>query len=304
MTILSASVKRLENELQETVESFNKKLMKERRPRLDDCRQTSAALCAKEKEIVQLQDHLKVSVAQARKIQDAFDCANLMFESKTTEIAELKENIKANNQELEKMNIQISTLERQNKEMQEWIIDKETEISFLSGECEQLNQLMEDLETENDEMTETMTNMEHEYDAIYREKLSHLEQESSAIVKERELLKMDSTSKLKVISDLISTHNELLEKINDVSLSREELERNMEMIQQEKMTSEILAQRIIQLESDLEHLGVKYQIAKRSLAGMEEALMVSCLLFNNYEMISRILIDHYLILALYVNSGG
>ena len=304
VAILSASVKRLEDELQETVESFNKKLMKERRPRLDDCRQTSAALFAKEKEIVQLQDHLKVSVAQARKIQDAFDCANLMFESKTTEIAELKENIKANNQELEKMNIQISTLERQNKEKQELIIDKETEISFLSGECEQLNQLMEDLETENDEMTETMTNMEHKYDAIYREKLSHLEQESSVIVKERELLKMDSTSKLKVISDLISTHNELLEKMNDVSLSREELERNMEMIQQEKMTSEILAQRIIQLESDLEHLGVKYQIAKRSLAGMEEALMVSCLLFNNYEMISRILIDHYLILALYVNSGG
>ena len=216
----------------------------------------------------------------------------------------MKEYIKANNQELEKMNIQISTLERRNKEKQELIIDKESEISFLSGECEQLNQLMEDLETENDEMTETMTNMEHKYDAIYREKLSHLEQESSAIVKERELLKMDSTSKLKVISDLISTHNELLEKMNDVSLSREELERNMEMIQQEKMTSEILAQRIIELESDFEDLDAKYQIAKRSLAGMEEALMVCCLLCNTHEMISRILIDHYFILALYANSGG
>jgi len=304
VAILSASVKRLEDELQETVESFNKKLMKERGPRLDESRQTSATLCAKEKEIVQLRYHLKASVTQARKIQDAFDCANLMFESKTTEIAELKENIKANNQELEEMNIKISTLERQNKEKQELILDKETEISFLSGECEQLNQLMEDLETENDEMTETMTNMEQKYAAIYREKLSHLEQESLAIVKERELLKMDSTSKLKVISDLISTHNELLEKMNDVSLSREELERNMETIKEEKMTSEILAQRIIELESDLEHLGDKYQVAKRSLAGMEEALMVSCLLFNNYEMISRILIEHYFILALYANSGG
>ena len=76
------------------------------------------------------------------------------------------------------------------------------------------------------------------------------------------------------------------------------------MIQQEKMTSEILAQRIIELESDFEDLDAKYQIAKRSLAGMEEALMVSCLLCNTYEMISRILIDHYFILALYANSGG
>lgn len=291
VSILSNSVKRLEDELHETVQIFETKISEERGPRLDETRRLSANICAKEKDVALLQDKLKASLTQARNIQNALDLANLMIEPKDVEIAELRitnriglEKVEEKNEELSKMKDKITDLERLCHEKQDVINDKEAEICFLYGECEQLNQLLEEFETEMSFLSKTMESTEQKYESIYREKISHFEQESLAIVKERDVLKQDAESKLKVISELITSHNEILDQMNVLSLSREDLERSIETLQKEKMTSEILAQRIVELENDLEQLGEKYQSAKYALAEMEEALMVVEILHRKVQI--------------------
>ena len=85
--------------------------------------------------------------------------------------------------------------------------------------------------------------------------------------KENELLKLDATSKHTVISDLIEKNNNILQEIHELSLWKEEAER-------EQIASDILAKRIVELESEVARQRSKYQNAMKALSGMEEALLV------------------------------
>ena len=85
--------------------------------------------------------------------------------------------------------------------------------------------------------------------------------------KENELLKLDATSKHTVISDLIEKNNNILQEIHELSLWKEEAER-------EQIASDILAKRIVDLESEVARQRSKYQNAMKALSGMEEALLV------------------------------
>ena len=78
---------------------------------------------------------------------------------------------------------------------------------------------------------------------------------------------MDATSKHTVISDLIEKNNNILQEIHELSLWKEEAER-------EQIASDILAQRIVELESEVARQRSKYQNAMKALSGMEEALLV------------------------------
>ena len=205
--------------------------------------------------------------------RSASDSGKLTMVSRDSEINELMNTIRngsqsivLKNKELSEMSEKVSALERLCQEKQEIIIDKEAETSFLYSECEKLNVLLDDFEAEFSLMNQAMEDMEQQYDLLHREKISNLQQES--FVKEREMLKQDAESKLILISQLIASNNELLGQMNDLSLSKEEVE------QQERIKSDTLTQRIVELESELEQLMFKYQSAKVALADMEEIWMV------------------------------
>mmetsp|Transcript_27470 Transcript_27470/g.58730 ORF Transcript_27470/g.58730 Transcript_27470/m.58730 type:complete len:296 (-) Transcript_27470:1273-2160(-) len=254
------------------------------------------ALSAKEKEVVQIKDDLKVSVTGARKIQAELDAASLMAEPMTVEISDLRalkrDAVKAmeeNNNELKAMKSKISSLNRQCEEKQEMIIDKETEISFLHGECEQHEQTIEELETKLELAHKLKAFIDQKLSTADYDAASRFEQKLLVLSKEKDLLKMDATSKLQVISDLISKNNEILQEIETLSLWKEDAERRMKISEQEKIASDILAQRIVDLESALEsdilaqhivdlesaleHQRSKYLKAMKALAGMEQALL-------------------------------
>ena len=218
---------------------------------------------------------LLCAAGEEKSQRSASDSDKLTMESKDSEINELmntirtgSESIALKNKELSEMSEKVSSLERLCQEKQEIIIDKEAETSFLYGECEQLNQLLDEFEAEFSFMTQAMEDMEQQYDSLYQEKISNLEQESMAFVKEREMLKQDAESKLMLISQLISSNNDILGRLSDLSLSKEEVE------QQERIKSDNLARRIVELESELEQLMYKYQCAKVALAEMDEIWMV------------------------------
>ena len=78
---------------------------------------------------------------------------------------------------------------------------------------------------------------------------------------------MDATSKHTVISDLIEKNNNILQEIHELSLWKEETER-------EQIASDILAKRIVELEREVARQRSKYQNAMKALSGMEEALLV------------------------------
>ena len=207
--------------------------------------------------------------------RSASDSGKLTMLSKDSEINELMNTIRngsqsivLKNKELSEMSEKVSALERLCQEKQEIIIDKDAETSFLYSECEKLNVLLDDFEAEFSFMNQAMEDMEQQYDLLHREKISNLQQESTTFVKEREMLKQDAESKLILISQLIASNNEILGQMNDLSLSKEEVE------QQERIKSDTLTQRIVELESELEQLMSKYQSAKVALADMEEIWMV------------------------------
>jgi len=282
--------------LSASVELCNKNLIEERERRLDETRRMKTALSAKEKEVVQIKDDLKVSVTGARKIQAELDAASLMAEPMTVEISDLRalkrDAVKAmeeNNNELKAMKSKISSLNRQCEEKQEMIIDKETEISFLHGECEQHEQTIEELETKLELAHKLKAFIDQKLSTADYDAASRFEQKLLVLSKEKDLLKMDATSKLQVISDLISKNNEILQEIETLSLWKEDAERRMKISEQEKIASDILAQRIVDLESALEsdilaqhivdlesaleHQRSKYLKAMKALAGMEQALL-------------------------------
>ena len=79
---------------------------------------------------------------------------------------------------------------------------------------------------------------------------------------------MDAASKHEVISDLILKNNQVLAEMNELEQWKKEALPKLEKVSKEEIASEVLAKRIVELESDLSR-------AKRALVGLEEALMVS-----------------------------
>lgn len=79
---------------------------------------------------------------------------------------------------------------------------------------------------------------------------------------------MDASSKHEVISDLILKNNQVLAEMNELAQWKKEVLPKLEKVSKEEIASEVLAKRIVELESDLER-------SRRALAGLEEALMVS-----------------------------
>ena len=119
--------------------------------------------------------------------------------------------------------------------------------------------------------------------------------------KENELLKLDATSRHTVISDLIEKNNQILQEIHELSLWKEEAER-------EQIASDILAKRIVELESDVARQRSKYQNAMKALSGMEEALLVrhyvcSCISSFDANMILYISYTHSLFLSTDCRNG-
>jgi len=99
--------------------------------------------------------------------------------------------------------------------------------------------------------------------------------------KEKELLEKDSISKHEVIADLIKKNNQIIEVIDQLSLWKEEAEEKLNQYEvkvkiliQEKIESEGLAERIAELENEVNRHRSKYQNARKALAEMEHALVV------------------------------
>ena len=79
---------------------------------------------------------------------------------------------------------------------------------------------------------------------------------------------MDAASKHEVISDLILKNNQVLAEMTQLAQWKKEVLPKLEKVSKEEIASEVLAKRIVELESDFER-------SRRALAGLEEALMVS-----------------------------
>lgn len=92
--------------------------------------------------------------------------------------------------------------------------------------------------------------------------------------KEKDLLQLDAQSKLVVISDLISDNNNLMAEVDELTRWKNEALLTMKNDKQEILASDVLTQKIIDLEEDVDRYRAKYQKSMKALEGMEEALLV------------------------------
>lgn len=253
VSFLAACVTWLQDQLQETEESFRRKLMDERGPRLGETHRLKAQLFAKEKELSHLKNNLNASIAKARKIQDELDVMNLMAQPKAAEIANLRE---MNEDNVKTMN----EIKSECGKMQAIIIDKESEISFLQGICSEQKQAIEGLKREIADCIDDKRSFE---------------QKLLVMTEERNSTQADARSKSAIISDLEAANNRMLQDINKLSsLSSQKTAK-----QQTTIGSEIYEQRIKGLERELGRQQAKYQSATAALKGMEVALLVRFRLF-------------------------
>lgn len=137
VSFLAACVQRLQDQVKETEETFNKKLNDER----SQNHRLKALLFAREKEIAHLKEELKESIANARKIQKELNVMNAMADPKEVEIAHLRE---INQTTVDLMKETKSECDK----MQSIIIDKENKISLLQGICNEQKQVIEGLREE------------------------------------------------------------------------------------------------------------------------------------------------------------
>ncbi len=141
VSFLATCVKSLQDQLQETEESFRRKLMDEQGPMLGEIQRLKAALFAKEKEISHLKDDLTVSLSKVKRVQDDLDGMNVMAQTKAPEI----ENLRAINQKHEEI---MNEMKNECGKMRAIIIDQESEISFLRGISSEQKQVIDGLNQE------------------------------------------------------------------------------------------------------------------------------------------------------------
>ena len=246
VSFLAACVKRLQDQLQETEESFRRKLIDERGPRLGEIQRLKAALSAKEKEISHLKDDLNVSISKAKKAQDDLDDIYVVSQTKAAEI----ENLRAISQKQEEI---MNEMKNECGKMHAIIIGKESEISFFQGKSSEQTQVIEGLRQEIAECVDDKR---------------CLEQKLLILSEEQKSFQSDAASKLAIISDLEIANNGMLQEIKKLSSQKT-------TIKQATIASEIFEQRIKELERELARQQAKYQSATDALAGMEVALLVS-----------------------------
>ena len=90
--------------------------------------------------------------------------------------------------------------------------------------------------------------------------------------KEKHFLEMDSSSKLSVISELITTNEQVVAENDELKRWKEDAELDRE---QEKIASKVLAQRLVDLEVELEGKRNNLDNATTALTEMGAALTVS-----------------------------
>merc|ERR1712157_355586 len=76
-----------------------------------------------------------------------------------------------------------------------------------------------------------------------------------------------------VIADLISKKNHMAQEINELVLWKEETKSILKKVDQEMLASNILTQRIVDLEAELNLVQTKYHNSMTALAEMEEAML-------------------------------
>ena len=131
-----------EKELQERKEAFERKLIEERGSRQDENRRLRTALCVKEREINQLNDDIRMAVADAKKHLRTIDSMRLIAESTSMEISSLK-----------------SWKQQTSVVMEELINELEgmkSEISGLTCSCEERQEKINTLEKQMQEKEEIL----------------------------------------------------------------------------------------------------------------------------------------------------
>jgi len=140
-------------DLNDRIELNKKRLKIERDQKLEERASSSAAIAAKDKEIVSLRDEIETLTKNVRKIQAELDASKMLAEPMVEEISELKETmrkavklVKKKDTEIMEMNDKISTLSTLYDEKQAMIVEKEAEIASIHKECEEQKQSIECLE--------------------------------------------------------------------------------------------------------------------------------------------------------------
>lgn len=286
VTILDANVKSLETQLQETNEAFRNKLIEERGSRQDENRQLKNILSFKEKELRECNDKIDRAAVEERKMVATIDSMKLVIEASQVEnnkAAAKQEAISKNLIEKEndatRCKDLVADLESKLESTKALVTETNASIMSVSQDRDrlatQLNDLTNAMEIRDEKM---QSEFRIEIDDLVRklkmsenEKSSYFEQIISDMDAEKELLKMDATSKLDVISDLITENNQWIQEVNDLASSKEETQLLLKLCKQEKMASD---DRISELENDLEKCQVKYKKSMEALTEMEEVLLV------------------------------
>ena len=186
------------------------------------------------------------------------------------ELSRLKNELEAADTKIEELNREIVRLTAECKGKQEYIVNTDADVSLLQGECE--GHLATIRERNNQiELLETKLNR-HEIGATAR-----YQEELLTISQERDALRQSMSTQRADISRLESNNVEILQDANELRAWKEGAEHLLEITSKDKMASEILAQKLIDLEREVERQRSKHQKAVKALAALEEALLVRVL---------------------------
>ena len=211
---------------------------------------------------------VRVSTLSASVSQSQCDSSVQMAEPE--ELSRLKNELEAADTKIEELNREIVRLTAECKGKQEYIVNTDADVSLLQGECE--GHLATIRERNNQiELLETKLNR-HEIGATAR-----YQEELLTISQERDALRQSMSTQRADISRLESNNVEILQDANELRAWKEGAEHLLEITSKDKMASEILAQKLIDLEREVERQRSKHQKAVKALAALEEALLVRVL---------------------------
>ena len=197
-------------------------------------------------------------------------CDSSVQMAEPEELSRLKNELEAADTKIEELNREIVRLTAECKGKQEYIVNTDADVSLLQGECE--GHLATIRERNNQiELLETKLNR-HEIGATAR-----YQEELLTISQERDALRQSMSTQRADISRLESNNVEILQDANELRAWKEGAEHLLEITSKDKMASEILAQKLIDLEREVERQRSKHQKAVKALAALEEALLVRVL---------------------------
>lgn len=273
--------------MQERKEAFERKLVEERGSKQDENRRLRNALCVKEREVNQLNDDIKMAVADAKKHLRTIDSMRLIAESTSAEISSLKSWKQQTSDvmeelinELEGMKSEISGLTCSCEERQEKIIALEKQMQ----EKEEIfnKKLIEERGSGRDENRRLRTALSkkeseiNQLNADAKEAITNTKKlqatiDSMSLLNEPILA--ENLGLKEAIKDSASEKKKMTKQINDLTLWKEDALLRMKRSGQERVASDALSQMIVELENKLERYRKKIQESTKALAVMEETLM-------------------------------